>query len=138
MPGICTLSLEEMKVLFLCTGNSARSILAQAIARHLGHEAYSAGSQPSGQVNPRAFELLQREGISTQALRSKAWDKFQEVEFDQVITLCDHAARESCPVWQGSPRLLHWGLKDPASDPEPEEAFANTYRMLEQRIRREL
>ncbi len=105
------------KVLFLCTGNSARSILAEFILRHRGHgrfESYSAGSTPTGSVNPFALAMLKDYGIDTQGARSKSWHEYRDVRFDFVITVCDHA-RESCPVWPGQPIVAHWGSPDPAA-----------------------
>lgn len=127
-----------MKILFLCTGNSARSILAEGIARNLGHDAQSAGSRPTGRVNLYALQELERRGVATQGLASKCWDAFSDVVFDQVITLCDQAAGEACPIWPGNPSKLHWGLPDPAVDPDPAEAFSKTFDLLEQRIRERL
>ena len=105
------------KVLFLCTGNSARSIMAEHFLRHLGHsrfESYSAGSHPTGVVNPHAIAVLQQHHIDTSKARSKSWDEYRESRFDFVITVCDRA-RETCPVWPGQPVLAHWGSPDPAA-----------------------
>jgi protein-tyrosine-phosphatase len=133
-----------LKVLFLCTGNSARSILAEAVLNHLGtghFKAYSAGSRPQGAPNPFAINLLQREGIDTAFARSKSWDEFASPgapKLDFVFTVCDNAAAEECPYWPGQPISAHWGLPDPAavegSDAEKALAFANTYRALNRRI----
>ena len=132
------------RVLFLCTGNSARSILAEALMNRLSQGrvvAHSAGSHPLGHVNPSALALLSGKGFSVADLRSKSWDEFDEssgIGFDLVITVCDHAAEQICPVWHGSPRTLHWGLPDPAavlgSDSELRSAFERTYQDLESRI----
>ena len=131
-------------VLFLCTGNSARSIMAEAILNKLGDgkfQAYSAGSQPKGAVNPYALALLQSIGHDTSGLRSKSWDEFAAPgapEMDFVFTVCDNAAGEVCPVWPGRPMTAHWGIPDPAeATGTPAEialAFKDAYRMLHQRI----
>lgn len=134
-----------LNILFLCTGNSARSILAEAIANRLGGGrivAYSAGSFPKGQVHPQALAALTRRGYATDTLRSKAWDEFAAPgapDLHIVITVCDNAAGEVCPIWPGAPVSAHWGLLDPAavkgSDTEIAAAFAATYRALEARIK---
>jgi len=131
-----------MNILFLCTGNSCRSILAEATFNHLapaGFKATSAGSQPTGQVHPRALQLLEREGISTQGVQSKSWDVVSPP--DIVITVCANAANETCPVYlQGGGRVLraHWGVADPAyvtgSEQTINQAFAEAYRVLRLRI----
>ncbi len=131
-------------VLFLCTGNSARSILAEAIMNRLGagrFKAYSAGSMPKGEVNPYAVALLQRLGYETGGLRSKSWNEFARPgapKMDFVFTVCDNAANEICPIWPGQPMTAHWGIPDPATvEGSPSEiaaAFANGYRMLNSRI----
>ncbi len=131
-------------VLFLCTGNSARSILAEAILNRVGSgrfRACSAGSIPTGAVNPHAIALLKRMNHPTDGLRSKSWEEFSGPEapnLDFVFTVCDSAAQEACPVWPGQPMTAHWGLPDPAavrgSDAEIALAFADTYRMLNQRL----
>jgi arsenate reductase len=131
-------------VLFLCTGNSARSILAEAILNRVGggrFKAWSAGSMPTGQVNPHAVALLERTHHPLEGLRSKSWEEFSGPEapkLDFVFTVCDNAANEVCPVWPGQPMTAHWGLPDPAavkgSDAEIALAFADTYRMLSQRL----
>ena len=132
------------KILFLCTGNSARSILAEAILNRLGagkFKAFSAGSQPAGQVNPFALALLEERGHSTAGLHSKSWDAFSGPDaepLDFVITLCGSAEKETCPVWWGTPMKAHWGLPDPAAatggDDARRAAFAETYRSLNDRI----
>jgi arsenate reductase len=131
-------------VLFLCTGNSARSIIAEAILNRLGAEnfrGYSAGSQPKSRINPNTIELLQSLGYDTSAYRSKSWDEFAsagEPKFDFVFTVCDNAAAEACPVWPGQPMTAHWGIPDPAqATGMPAEialAFKQAYRRLNQRI----
>jgi arsenate reductase (thioredoxin) len=131
-------------VLFLCTGNSARSILAEAILNRIGKGkfvAYSAGSYPSGTVNPNALALLKRLDFPTNGLRSKSWDEFAGAgapQMDFVFTVCDNAANEVCPVWPGQPMTAHWGVPDPAAVDGNEamiaEAFRDTYRLLERRI----
>ncbi|HTV79759.1 MAG TPA: arsenate reductase ArsC [Steroidobacteraceae bacterium] len=131
-------------VLFLCTGNSARSILAEAILNDRGRgqfKAFSAGSHPKGTVHPMALALLEREGLPTVGLRSKAWDEFAKAgspAMDFVFTVCDNAAGEVCPVWPGQPILAHWGVPDPAavdgSELEQTKAFREAYRDLGRRI----
>jgi arsenate reductase len=119
-------------VLFLCTGNSARSILAECLVNHWGRgkfRGFSAGSFPKGQVNPMAMELLQRMNLPTQGLRSKSWDEFAAPgapPLDFIVTVCDNAAGEVCPVWPGKPMTAHWGIADPAAVPgtDAEKAFA--------------
>ncbi len=131
-------------VLFLCTGNSARSILAEALLNRWGQgkfRGYSAGSQPTGKVNPLALDILQRHGFPTEGLRSKAWDEFavpSAPTMDFVFTVCDNAANEVCPVWPGQPMTAHWGVADPAavegSELEKIQAFREAFRVLEKRI----
>ena len=131
-------------VLFLCTGNSARSIIGEAILNRLGagnFRAYSAGSQPKGQINPNTIQLLQSLGYDTSDYRSKSWDEFAkagEPKFDFVFTVSDNAAAEACPVWPGQPMTAHWGIPDPAeATGTPAEialAFKDAYRLLNQRI----
>jgi len=131
-------------VLFLCTGNSARSILAEAALGRLGasrFRAYSAGSHPKGAVHPLALELLRARHYETEGLRSKSWDEFARPDapkLDFVFTVCDAAARETCPVWPGQPITAHWGVEDPAAFAGPEEeqrrVFLTVYLELERRI----
>ncbi|RPI34687.1 MAG: arsenate reductase ArsC [Hyphomicrobiaceae bacterium] len=131
-------------VLFLCTHNSARSVIAECVMNRLGagkFKAYSAGSQPSGKVHPFALELLQQLTYDTRGLRSKSWEEFAQPSaprLDFVFTVCDDAANEVCPVWPGQPMSAHWGLPDPSraegAEPERRYAFADTHRMLYQRI----
>ncbi len=134
-------------VLFLCTGNSCRSIMAEAIMNRIGNGrfvAFSAGSHPSGEVNPHALALLKRMNHPVDQLRSKPWDEFSRTsnpdapELDFVFTVCDNAAGEVCPIWPGQPMSAHWGLPDPAafegSVVETALVFADTYRMLSNRI----
>ncbi|KAB2309151.1 arsenate reductase ArsC [Betaproteobacteria bacterium SCN2] len=131
-------------VLFLCTGNSARSILAEALLNNAGNgsfRAYSAGSHPAGAVNPYAMELLEKHNFPTEGLRSKPWDEFSRPEaprFDFVITVCDRAAGEVCPVWPGQPMTAHWGIPDPAvvegNDADKRHAFHDAMNQLQRRI----
>lgn len=130
--------------LFLCTGNSARSILAEALLNREGagrFRAFSAGSQPTGRPHPLALALLQQEGYDTRAARSKSWDEFAgpaAPKMDFIFTVCDSAAQETCPIWPGHPASAHWGLPDPAAaqggEAERALAFADTYRRLRARI----
>jgi len=136
---------KPYNVLFLCTGNSARSILAEAIMNEIGagrFKAYSAGSFPKGEVHPAALTLLKQSGHPVDGLRSKSWDEFagpNAPQIDFVFTVCDNAANEVCPIWPGKPMTAHWGLPDPAAvvenDVEQRLAFTDTYRMLTNRIR---
>ena len=137
------MTAKPTKVLFLCTQNSARSILAECVLNRLGagqFEAHSAGSRPAGRVNPGALALLAREGHLTALLRSKSWDDFARPgapEMDLVITVCDIAAREACPAWPAAPARAHWPLPDPAAITDPAAraaAFPAVYREIEARV----
>jgi arsenate reductase len=131
-------------VLFLCTGNSARSVLAEGILNHKGKgmfTAYSAGSHPSGRVRPEALRQLELAGIATAGLRSKSWDEFARADAPKmnfVFTVCDNAANEACPYWPGQPMTAHWGIPDPAgvkgTSAEIERAFRDGYSILDRRI----
>ena len=134
--------MKTYNVLFLCTGNSARSILAEAILSWEGHgrfHAYSAGSFPKGEVHREALKLLAELGFSTEGYRSKSWDEFageDAPELDFVFTVCDNAAGEVCPVWPGQPMTAHWGIEDPAAiegERQP-QAFRNAFYSLQRRI----
>ena len=135
---------KKLNVLFLCTGNSARSIIAEAILNREGFgkfQAFSAGSFPKGEVNPHALALLKRLNYDTSFARSKSWDEFGDPaapKMDFVFTVCDDAAKETCPIWPGQPMSAHWGVPDPALATgtlvEKELAFAEVYRMLSNRI----
>ena len=131
-------------VLFLCTGNSARSILGEAILNHVGQDrfrAYSAGSTPKGSVHPMTLETLAKVGIPTDGLRSKAWDEFAAPDapkMDFIFTVCDNAAGEVCPIWPGQPMTAHWGVPDPAAvqgtAQQTEKAFRDAFFTLDRRI----
>ncbi len=132
------------EVLFLCTGNSARSIIAESILNKIGEgrfHAHSAGSMPTGAVNPNALRLLHSMGYPTEGLRSKCWDEFAQAgapDLDFIITVCDNAAGEVCPIWPGKPMRAHWGIPDPAAVTGDETtialAFADAHRVLKHRI----
>jgi arsenate reductase len=135
---------DQFNVLFLCTGNSARSIMAEAIMNHRGKRrfsAYSAGSHPSGHPRPEALRQIESAGMSTERLRSKSWDEFAAPgapQLDFVFTVCDNAANEVCPYWPGQPTTAHWGIPDPAAViGTPEEiarAFRDAFVVLDRRI----
>ena len=135
---------RTFNVLFLCTGNSARSIMAEAIMNHLGPNrfvAYSAGSHPAGQVNAHALHCLERNLLDTEGLRSKSWAEFAAPDapvMDFVITVCDNAAGEVCPVWPGQPMSAHWGVEDPSnatgSEADKDKAFWDAFIKLHRRI----
>jgi arsenate reductase len=138
-------SARPLRVLFLCTGNSARSILAEAIRNALADgkaQGLSAGSHPKGRVDPLALELLRRRGLQVAGLRSKGWEEFARpstAPLDHVVTVCDNAAGEQCPVWPGRPATEHWSIPDPAAVRGPEDgrrrAFETAFADLESRIR---
>lgn len=132
---------DVMKVLVLCTGNSCRSVIAEALINNLGHgryRAWSAGSHPTGQVHPQSIATLKRHGIDPGQPRSKSWNEFTGHPFDLVITVCDQAAGESCPLFHGTPKKLHWSTPDPAkatgSDADIQRAFDSAFRLLRQRV----
>lgn len=135
---------KTYNVLFLCTGNSARSIIGEVVLNRFGKgrfHAFSAGSHPQGQVNPLAIELLQSNHFSTEGLRSKSWDEFSgpdAPQMDFVFTVCDQAANEACPYWPGQPMTAHWGIPDPAAvegnDETRRRAFKNALMVLSRRI----
>jgi arsenate reductase len=136
---------RPFNVLFLCTGNSARSVLAEALINHWGQgkfRGFSAGSHPKGRVHPIALELLEHMKLPTEGLRSKNWSEFARADaprLDFAFTVCDRAAAEPCPLWSGQPMTAHWGVPDPAvvegTDTEKWLAFRNAFRVLENRIR---
>lgn len=135
---------KHYNVLFLCTGNSARSIMAEAILNHKGKgkfKAYSAGSHPTGTVHPEALKQIESAGISSEDLRSKSWDEFAHPsapELNFVFTVCDNATKEACPYWPGQPMTAHWGVPDPAAvqgtREEIDHAFRSAFSTLERRI----
>lgn len=135
----------EYKVLFLCTGNSARSLFAESILNHFGagrFVAYSAGSAPRGEVHPLTLQVLQESGLPTDGLRSKSWDEFTAADaprFDFIFTVCDDVAGETCPIWAGHTMTAHWGIADPAraegSDDRRLHAFRAAFLELDSRIR---
>jgi arsenate reductase (thioredoxin) len=139
------MNVRIYNVLFLCTGNSVRSILAESILNRLGKEqfhGFSAGSHPNGHVNPLALDLMRQLDFPTAGLRSKSWDEFaapNPIHFDFVITVCDNAAGEACPVWPGQPLTAHWGIPDPAAvegtELEQKLAFRQAFKAMETRIK---
>jgi len=139
-----TLAERPLNVLFLCTHNSARSVLAEALLNRIGRgrfKAHSAGSHPSGRVNPFALDLLEKNRLPTAGLRSKSWEEFAGADappIDFVFTVCDQAAGEVCPVWPGRPMTAHWGIEDPAavqgSDDDKRKAFFRAYNQLQNRL----
>jgi protein-tyrosine-phosphatase len=136
---------RHYNVLFLCTGNSARSIMAEALLNHWGKKrfsAFSAGSHPKGRVHPLAIEMLRRNHLVTDNLRSKSWDEFagqDAPKLDFVFTVCDRAAEEVCPIWPGQPMTAHWGIHDPAAvegtDEQKRRAFDKAFRELDARLK---
>ena len=131
-------------VLFLCTGNSARSIMAEVMLNHLGRgrfNAFSAGSHPGGTVNPYAVETMRAAGFSTAGLRSKSWDEFASKDappIDFILTVCDNAAHEVCPIWPGKPAIAHWGVADPAAVDGTEEQKRSAFREAASILRRRI
>lgn len=132
-------------VLVLCTGNSCRSVMAEALINHLGkgrYQAFSAGSKPAGYVHPKSIETLERHGIEAGNPRSKSWDEFEGQNFDLVITVCDAAASEACPLFLGNHKKLHWPTPDPAaatgSEDDIDAAFDKAFVMLKERVENEL
>ena len=132
---------DGFKVLVLCTGNSCRSVMAEALINDLArgqYRAWSAGSHPAGYIHPRSIETLKRHGIDPGQPRSKSWDEFAEQSLDLVITVCDQAAGESCPLFPGNPKKLHWSTPDPAkvtgSEAEIDAAFDHVFLMLKNRV----
>ena len=132
---------DPIKVLVLCTGNSCRSVMAEALINHLGrgrYLAWSAGSHPTGSIHPQSIQTLQRHGVHPGQPRSKSWNEFADQPFDLVITVCDQAAGESCPLFPGQPNKLHWSTPDPAkaqgSEAEKAMAFDRVFVMLKNRI----
>jgi protein-tyrosine-phosphatase len=140
MASLAQAAAPPFRMLFLCTHNSARSILSEALANHLGAgrvEAFSAGSQPSGRVNPNALAALRKLGVSTDGLHSKSWNEFAQPDapaMDLVVTVCGNAARESCPVWPGSPQAVHWGYEDPSDASGGPDAVAAAFLDTARRI----
>lgn len=138
------MSDRKFNILFLCTGNSARSVLAESTVNALGRgrfTGHSAGSHPGGKVNPFAIELLEKNGFPTAGLRSKSWDEFAGADapaMDFIVTVCDNAAGEACPVWPGKPATAHWGVEDPAAiegtDEVKRKAFQSALAILKRRI----
>jgi len=138
------MSVRTYNMLFLCTGNSARSVMAEVLLKTLSRgrfNAYSAGSHPTGKVNPFALEQLAKAGHSTEGLRSKSWDEFAAPgapQMDFVVTVCDNAAGEACPVWPGQPMTAHWGFEDPAavqgSEEEKRASFHKVYQQIARRL----
>ncbi|MGH6933261.1 MAG: arsenate reductase ArsC [Dongiaceae bacterium] len=139
------MSARAYNVLFLCTGNSARSVMAETLLNHWGrgrYRAFSAGSHPKGRIHPFTLDLLRRLKLPTENLRSKSWNEFAQIgapRLDFVFTVCDQAAGEICPVWPGQPITAHWGFRDPTAvaggEPERRAVFADVFRQIENRIK---
>lgn len=137
--------MNPLKILYICTHNRCRSILSEAITNHLGNGrivAKSAGSQPAGEVHPLSIFYLEEQGIATDGLNSRSWDEFEDFAPDLVITVCDSAAGESCPLWFGKSLKMHWGLADPSklqgSEEDKADAFRSTIKEIEQRVQQML
>ena len=137
---------NKLNILFLCTGNSARSIMAEALLKRWGNEkfiAFSAGSKPKGEIHPKTIEMLEKNNLDIQNIRSKSWDEFTDYdapEIDFVITVCSNAANETCPVFPGKPLSVHWDIDDPArecgSEEKQDNEFLRVFMELEQRIQK--
>ena len=132
------------KVLFLCTGNSARSIISECLMKQMGegqYDAYSAGSKPTGTVNPLTIQVLKKNNINCDDTSSKSWDAFQDMNFDFVVTVCNNAANETCPIYPGSPKKIHWDIEDPAafkgSDEEKLNEFQRIFEIIKEKIEKE-
>ncbi|MBD8876920.1 arsenate reductase ArsC [Roseibium polysiphoniae] len=131
-------------VLFVCTANSARSVLGEGLLRHLAgdrYQSFSAGSTPRGTVNPDALECLARHGISAEGFRSKSWDEFSGPDtpaMDLIVTVCDNAAGEACPIWPGHPLVAHWGIADPASEKDDDAERAADFDLAYERMKRRI
>ena len=132
------------KVLFLCTGNSARSIISECLMNQMGqgqYHAHSAGSKPTGTVNPLTIQVLKKNNINCDDTSSKSWDAFQDMNFDFVVTVCNNAANETCPIYPGSPKKIHWDIEDPAaftgSDEEKLNEFQRIFEIIKEKIEKE-
>lgn len=139
------MNIKPLRLLFLCTGNSCRSIMAEAISNHYSNGrylAFSAGSAPTGYVHPKAIITLANNGIKLNTARSKLWNEFQSESIDLVITVCDLASRETCPIFLGHPKKLHWSIPDPAkvegSEMQINTAFEEVFNLLKQQIEKDL
>ena len=132
------------KVLFLCTGNSARSIISECLMNQMGERhfrAHSAGSKPTGTVNPLTIQVLKEKNINCDHLLSKSWDTFKDMSFNFVVTVCNNAANETCPIYPGSPKKIHWNIEDPAvcrgSDEEKLKEFQRIFEIIKKKIKQE-